>query len=60
MEQIKSDKLILSEYYNYNIILMLINSCLILMLMVSWIYFVSFNKKIIKDIYNRLEKLEKL
>ena len=48
MELIKSDKLILNEYYNYNITLILINSCLIFMLMISWIYFVSFNKNIIK------------
>lgn len=60
MESIKSDKLLLNEYYCFNIVLILINSCLIFMLMISWIYFVSINKKIEKDIYNRLEKLEKL
>ena len=55
----KSDKLLLSEYYDYNIVLILVNSCLIFMLMISWIYFVSINKKIEEDIYDRLEKLEK-
>lgn len=60
MDLVKSDKLLLNEYYNYNIILILLNSCSIFILMISWIYFISINKKIEKDIYNRLKKLEKL